>query len=251
MTDLVAWLRDLCRSFELEPYGLYCRRKDAMEWPITAHSEGELRQILEYGGCLEPLPQESSTLGNILEGALTSFLMEKLENRGDVLIRRGRDRGYPDIELTGTLFGNQYHAVDIKVARRAKSLLRTQSRITLYTGNTYFKYPELQWPSILRPFSDYATHSDLIAIYTLDEQSLERVKDLELIVHESWRIASKDRSSTTREYIGAVQSIERLREGQGEFETPEQFYAYWRKYPFRIPKSVSNQLAKLLQERSN
>jgi hypothetical protein len=91
----------------------------------------------------------------------------------------------------------------------------TNSRITLYTGNTYFKHPNLHWPGTFRPFSDYAGHVDILLLYTLNLETRGRAEDLELIVQEPWRIGSKERSSTTREYIGAVTEIERLREGRG------------------------------------
>jgi hypothetical protein len=73
-----------------------------------------------------------------------------------------------------------------------------------------------------------------------------RVEDLELVVHPAWRIASHKRSSTTREYIGAVTAIDDLRDGRGEFETAEEFYRFWRAYDFRITKQVQRQLDRLL-----
>ncbi len=143
------------------------------------------------------------------------------------------------------------HAIDIKAARRkvgkSGKSTQTQSRITLYTGNTYFRYPQLHWPATIRPFQDYGSHLSLIAIYTLNEASDGRIEDLELIVHETWRIGSKQRSSTTREYLGAVQKLDDLRAGKGEFDTEAAFYAYWRKYPFTIGRAVQQQLDKLLK----
>ena len=62
----------------------------------------------------------------------------------------------------------------------------------------------------------------------------------------TWTIASKQRSSTTREYIGAVVDIDDLREGRGDFDTPEAFYKFWRRYGFKIGKVVQQQLDKLL-----
>jgi hypothetical protein len=43
--------------------------------------------------------------------------------------------------------------VDVKVARRGPGRSRnTKSRITLYTGNTYFRYPSVRWPGTFRPW---------------------------------------------------------------------------------------------------
>ena len=135
-----------------------------------------------------------------------------------------------------------------KNPRKTGRSIQTDSRITLYTGNTYFRYPTLQWPGTFRPFQDYQSHLDVIAIYTLNETSHSRIDDFELIVQEPWRIASKQRSSTTREYLGAVMSIDDLRAGRGEFKTPEEFYAFWRRYQFRIGRAVQQQLDKLLAQ---
>ncbi|MGI8983874.1 MAG: type II restriction endonuclease [Acidimicrobiales bacterium] len=87
-------------------------------------------------------------------------------------------------------------------------------------------------------------HSDLPARSQLPRP----VRELELFVHQPWRIASRDRSSTTREYIGAVRDVEALRVGRGAFPTEEEFYRYWRAFPFRIPKAVERQLEKALAE---
>ena len=112
------------------------------------------------------------------------------------------------------------------------------------------RYPSLQWPGTFRPFGDYASHLDLIGIYTLDESISGRIRDLELLVNEPWRIASKMRSSTTREYIGAVQRLDELRFGQGAFATEEEFYKHWRAYRFKIGPTVQQQLDKLLAAQS-
>lgn len=161
---------------------------------------------------------------------------------------RGAERSYPDLEIGGGAFGGGFHAIDIKMARLSKSGLQTQSRCTLYTGNTYFKWPTIRWPGMFRPFDDYATHVDIIGIYRLDVGYRGRVRDLELFVHEPWRIASTERSSTTREYIGAVTEVAALREGRGQFQSEAAFYKYWRNYPFRVPKAVERQLQKALRE---
>jgi hypothetical protein len=105
----------------------------------------------------------------------------------------------------------------------------------------------LHWPGTFRAFNDYATHVDVLMIYTLNPDSNGRVEDLEIIVQEPWRIASRERSSTTREYLGAVTSLDALRSGLGAFATPAEFYDYWRKYPFRLSSQVQTQLQRLLK----
>jgi hypothetical protein len=211
----------------------------------------DLERQLRAGGHILPLPKESAALANVLEVSVVDFLLDRVGKIDGAVAVRGHERGYPDLELSGPAFGGGFHAVDIKVARRGvtktKKLTKyTQSRVTLYTGNTYFRYPKLHWPGTFRPFDDYVTHLDLIGIYTLNEATTSRIDDLEIIVQPPWKIASRQRSSTTREYIGAVQEIAALREGRGEFQGEAAFYEYWRKYRFKIGPAVQHQLDKLL-----
>ncbi|WYK06257.1 type II restriction endonuclease [Cereibacter sphaeroides f. sp. denitrificans] len=251
---VLEWLRALCNSYNLAPVAIFQRKGDHA-WPFTASDSEDLERKLGEGGHFLPLPKESAALANIVEVSLVDYLLDSVSGLDDVELIRGTERGYPDIELTGSRFEGRHFAIDIKAARRKTgargrvSERKTQSRITLYTGNTYFKYPQLHWPNTFRPFEDYAAHLDIIAIYTLDEARHGRILDLELIVQEAWRLGSKQRSSTTREYIGAVDDIDRLRKGLGDFETEEAFYKFWRNYNFKVGASVSKQLAKLLTQR--
>jgi hypothetical protein len=242
------WLRAQCAEYEFDVGGVFRRESDSSTWPIVAREPSELEAALESGGHLLPLPKEPAALANVLEVSIVDFLVARVSDLDDAALQRGTERGYPDLELAGEVFGGRPYAVDVKVAQRARTGggRRTQSRITLYTGNTYFKWPKLHWPGTFRPFDDYAGHLDVIAIYTLDTDSLARVRDLELIVQEPWRVASHKRSSTTREYIGAVDLIDHLRAGTGEFASPDEFYRYWRAFPFRVSPQVQRQLQRLL-----
>lgn len=247
LTTLLDWLRQAVAEYEIEPIAVY-RARGNHSWPLVAENDVDLRSKLEAGGHFLPLPKEPAALANILEVSLVNYLLGRLSDLGGAHGRRGTERGYPDIEISGARFGDRHHALDVKVARRNRSGRGTQSRITLYTGNTYFRYPQLHWPGTFRPFQDYASHLDLIALYTLEEDSVSRIGDLQLIVHEAWRIASQQRSSTTREYLGAVTSIADLEAGQGEFESEEEFYRFWRRFPFRVGKAVQRQLDRLLAQ---
>ena len=143
-------------------------------------------------------------------------------------MRIGTQRSFPDLEFSGPAFGNGVRAADIKCARRRKSGKALQSRIALYTGNTYFLWPQLKFSGILRPFSEYEELLSIVAVYDFRPDLPERITNLEVITHETWRIASRKRASATREYIGSVQDIGQLTAGEGEFESAEEFYRYWR-----------------------
>lgn len=243
---LLQWLRDTVAQYELDLVAVFRKHGASASWPVKAKDPDELERVLAAGGHFLPLPKEPAALANVLEVSLVDFLLEEAGQLRGAKAQRGTERGYPDLELTGRAFGGGHHAVDVKIARRNRTGKATQSRITLYTGNTYFRYPSLQWPGTFRPFEDYASHLDLLGIYTLDESMPGRIRDLELLVHEPWRIASKMRSSTTREYIGAVQRLDELRSGEGAFDTEDEFYKYWRAFRFKIGPTVQQQLDKLL-----
>lgn len=251
--DLESWLRAICQDYEYDLAGVY-RRTGQHTWPLTAQTDAVLEQQLADGGHLLPLPKEPAALANVLEVSVVDFILQRLLDVEGAQGRRGGERTYPDIEISGEAFGGGFHAIDIKIARRKVGKkgvsANTQSRVTLYTGNTYFRYPSLCWPGTFRPFEDYDSHLDVVGVYTLNTDSASRVDDLELIVQPPWKIASRQRSSTTREYIGGVVNIEDLRAGRGEFESAEEFYRYWRKYKFKIGDVVQKQLDRLLtQER--
>jgi len=245
--DLLHWLRDRCSEYRFEVGGIFLRSANH-EWPITATNANDLETQLDAGGHLLALPKEPAALANVLEVSLVDFLVAATKKEDGLEVKRGTERGYPDLEFSGPLLAGTFLAVDVKVARRAPGKRKTQSRITLYTGNTYFKFPDLVWPGMFRPFSQYAAHLDILVIYTLNTAIKGRVEDTELIVHEAWKLGSRERSSTTREYLGAVNDLERLRNGTGDFLKPEEFYRYWRAYPFRLSKGVQKQLEKLMRE---
>lgn len=245
-----------CGDYLYDLRGVF-RVAGSTQWPLAAADAADLERQLQGHGHLLPLPKEPAALANVLEVSIADFLLDRVASTdGTLTATRGGERFYPDLEITGPGVDGDFYAVDIKVAqrkipkKRSVQPTQTQSRITLYTGNTYFAYPTLHWPGTFRPFADYAQHLDVIGIYTLNRDSASRVDDLELIVQEPWRIGSRKRSSTTREYIGAVQGLDDLRQGLGEFKTAAEFYKFWRAYNFRIGGTVRNQLNKLLAQKN-
>jgi hypothetical protein len=202
MTDLLAWLRAELSQFRPQAAAILLNSNHG-RWPIRAGDQAELLRELDDRQALAPLPTESAALANVIEVGILQFLRRGLEAVNAqhpspvVKYASAGPRAYPDLEVGGPYFGGDDHveAVDIKVARRNKRGSQTQSRITLYTGNTYFKYPHLRLPGILRPFDDYARHLDVLVIYDFLPDGFDRLGNVEIIVHEAWRIASRERSS--------------------------------------------------------
>lgn len=131
-------LRQTCAGYEFEPIAIY-KKRGAHDWPLKAANEDALAAQLAAGEHFLPLPKEPAALANIVEVAVVDFLLDKLKGAA-VELTRGTERGYPDLEMK---VDGKYFAVDVKVARRKLSKKgvptgKTDSRITLYTGNTFF-----------------------------------------------------------------------------------------------------------------
>lgn len=253
---LIEWLKEHCAQFVFAPAGVF-QTDGELDWPLVANDTDELIDKLDTGGFLTPLPSESAALANVIEVALVDFLLERIQRLADdgedASAERGAARGYPDLEVDGDVFGGGPRAIDIKMARikvpKKGSPTKTESRITLYTGNTYFRYPSIKIGGIKRPFDEYREHLDIIGLYVFDETTKARVTSLELLVCEPWQVASRERSSTTREYIGAVESLADLRASRGAFTSKTEFYKYWREEykGFKTPRMIQRELDKRLR----
>lgn len=235
-SPLLAWLRRHTEGWTPSIVGVF--REDAIHhWPLTASSAPDLREKLTSSGHLLPLPSEPAALANVMEIELRQHLNEAAALTDGVETKEGTERSYPDMEVFGKPFGGGPRAVDIKCARRRASGTALNNRIALYTGNTYFLWPQLKFSGIARPFGDYQEHISIVVVYTFEPSLPERITNVEVVVHETWRIASRSRASATPEYIGSVQRIDELVEGRGEFASPTEFYDYWRHSTRRWKKS--------------
>lgn len=216
ITDIKSWISNILADFNFDIVGF-------------ATSKGNII----------PLNLEPGTLGNIIEGVLIAHISEKLEKAVNVKMVEGGNRYFPDIELTGELFKNKLIALDIKAARRSKvNANRTQSRITLYTFGTYLKFQDKKFPQTIRPFNEYDYQLDLLAIFDVDQEN-NTVGNFDLIIAEPWKIASKTASSATRDYVGAIMEIDKMKKEEGgAFASADEFYSYWGGIPRRGQKKL-------------
>jgi hypothetical protein len=224
--SLIGWLRRQIEGWQPSAVGIFQELAEH-EWPLSADSPADLRHILTETGHLLPLPTEPAALANVMEIDLRQHLIQAAEDEDALSVRVGTERSYPDLEFTGLALEDRYWAVDIKCARR-KSPTRLNNAIALYTGNTWFLWPQLKFGSVLRPFNDYQDHLAVLVMYEFDPDLPERIRDVVVVAHETWRVASKLRASATREYIGSVVRVDDLLAGRGEFKTRSEFYEFWR-----------------------
>lgn len=222
--DLLTWLRALFANWTPQVRALI-RVGDNDSLPMDALSDEGLLQELQGKGWLLPLPDESAALSNLFETEILDIVHSALEGE-EVTIRKGGSRSYPDFELEGAFFYGGPHAVDIKCARYSEKSV--DSTIALYTGNTYFLFPDLPFPGMLRTFGEYDERIAIVILYRYRPDLLERFSDVRVAIQPAWRIAGTTKPSSTRHYIGSVNRVADIVGGQGAFATEQDFYDYWR-----------------------
>lgn len=142
-STLLDWLREQTADWAPSVVGVF-REESPHDWPLTADSPSDLRDQLSKTGHLLPLPSEPAALANVMEIELRQHLARAAQEQPDIEITEGTERSYPDLEIAGAAFGEGTSAVDIKCARRNRSGTGLNNRIALYTGNTYFLWPQLK-----------------------------------------------------------------------------------------------------------
>lgn len=197
-------LRDLAKGYEFDVEGLYLKN-----------------------GKMRPLPSEAAVVGKVLEVSIEEFLTARLLRVTNLqVIPASSDRVYPDFTFDGPLIYPYRFALDVKCARVRGDGKKTESAITIGTFDAeYFRYPDERVGNIMAPYSTYSAHLCLIALYQYEKAT---ARNIELLVVEKWRVATKKRSSGTRCYIGASQSIADLRAEKGDFVSEEEFNEFWR-----------------------
>lgn len=182
-----------------------------------------------------PLPKESSVVGKVIETTIIEYVYRRLLAVPDLQAQKASsDRVYPDLSFSGVLVGPHQFALDVKCARRAEGGKKTQSSITIGTYDAeYFRYPDEKVGNIMAAYSSYAAHLALIALYDYVDTT---AKNIEVLVVEKWRVATRKSASGTRSYIAAKQDVESLRKERGGFESEEEFNRFWRAQPIKKSK---------------
>lgn len=182
-----------------------------------------------------PLPKEPAVIGKIIESTIIEYMYRRLLAVPDLQAHKASsDRVYPDLSFSGVLVGPYRFALDVKCARRATGGKKTQSAITIGTYDAeYFRYPDEKVGNIMAAYSSYAAHLALVALYDYVDTT---AKNIEILVVEKWRVATRKSASGTRSYIAARQDIESLRQERGDFESEEDFSRFWRAQPIKKAK---------------
>jgi hypothetical protein len=186
--------------------------------------------ILLDDDSLIPIPPNSTCITAIIEQQALKVLQGWCAEVGITMTPARNTREYPDSTIEGGPLRERLVALDVKTTRRTNDRRVSGFTIGSYAG--YFQHPDRQMPGCRIPYGQFSEHWIVGFIYTWDDErrSLDMVSDLELIVAEKWRIASRSTGTGTTKHIRSVQEINRLRREDGEFSRNEEFEDYWREY---------------------
>ena len=86
-------------------------------------------------------------------------------------------------------------------------------------------------PGCKFPYGEFDEHWIIGFIYSWNPEtdSLHMVSDVSVIVQPKWKIASKSTGTGTTFAMGSIKDIDKLRNGEGEFKSEDEFENYWRK----------------------
>ena len=183
--------------------------------------------IIDSDGKIHEIPKNLNFQA-LFEGAIMEKLKSLTKKFGIQVIDPKSIRAYPDIILEGGKLGKSRIAIDAKTGRRKGD--RTHFTLGSYAG--YFRKPDQKCGGCVRPYNEFDEHWVICFIYDWDpeENSLNMISNLQIIVQEKWKIASKGTGTGTTTAIGSIREISRIINGKGDFKNEKEFLKYWRSF---------------------
>ena len=162
------------------------------------------------------------------------LVLEKLEilksKHGISAIENKNIRSYPDMVLKDGALGSKIIALDVKTGRRSKN---GNTGFTLGSYAGYFRKPDKKLCcGGLFSYNDFTEHWDICFIYDWNEKAdtLHMISNIQRVVQEKWRLASRTTGTGTTTAIGSIKEINKIISGNGNFKTEKEFMDYWRNY---------------------
>ena len=213
MYDVKADLEELLEGFKWEVVGL----------------------LLEDQSVID-VPSDSRAISAIFEELVVERI-KPIARRYRCVLEEGGGREYPDITLRDIPGFKGKIAIDVKTSRKKSA--NTIGGFTIGTYLGYFRTPDKKVGTIRYPYGDYAQHWIVGLCYEFERYEEKvgdvvekkfRITDIEVIIQEKWRIASRRTGSGTTKHIRSITNIGDLKAGRGAFRSQEEFLEYWRNY---------------------
>lgn len=247
MTPICDWKEvGTAKVFDIRKILTEAFNRTGVEWHIKG--------VLNGKGNLYTLSDDTKLISKVFELVSFPIITKALEPHIQKWETEERQTVYPD--LTVILHG----AAPNKIAIDIKSTYRRDHELVAgFTLGSYTAYLRPPYTKNIRyPYTNYREHWIVGFIYSrvsgvkpevshVDkaDQVVAPIRDVELVVHEKWRLASDRPGSGNTTNIGSIREVSALREGRGIFTRFGErgrnvFEDYWRNFDRIPPRKYTN-----------
>lgn len=191
-----------------------------------------------------PLGSDTKVISTLFEIVTRQAVAKYADSEGLQLIEPTKQNHYPDFTLMHDHDDQHKIAIDVKTTYLNKG--KTQFGYTL-GGYTSYIRPETESKNIVFPYSEYKEHWIIGFVYKRKQEkrvasgkiysfrTLDKVpvpfEDVDVFMQEKWRIAGDKAGSGNTTNIGSIKgTMNDFVDGNGVFESEEEFLEYWRGY---------------------
>jgi len=184
--------------------------------------------FLEKDGNIISLPDIPQVITGLFQEVAKQKIKPFLKEHYNCQIIQGGAREYPEITAFGGKLGQAKIAIDIKTTRRVSTNRVSGFSIGSYAG--YFLHPERKLPGCKFPYGEFKEHWLVGFVYSWNPNadSLHMVSEIETIINQKWKIASRSTATGTTFAISSVRNLDNLRAGRGDFSSSQEFETFWR-----------------------
>ncbi len=201
--------------------------------------------IIDKSGWIYPHGTDTKVISVAFELVCNPIIFEVAKSLNYQVITPKSQNYYPDY----TLCKNPNSKAKNKIAIDVKSSYRKNNSTFSYTLGSFTSYirTEKESKNIVYPFSQYEEHWIIGFIYDRKtilntnqkhRYKMEKLNDItvpyenvDFFIQKKWRIASDKTGSGNTTNIGSIKgTIEEFIEGNGTFESEDEFLEYWRNY---------------------
>ena len=200
--------------------------------------------LIDQNQNVYPLGTDTKVLSTIFELVSRPHIVSVAEELGLIVEEPDKQNYYPDFTIYDPLSPFEKVAIDVKTTYRPN---RDSTFGYTLGGYTSFIRREKSSKNILYDYSEYRSHWILGFVYERNaaaqnaKPEVKKATDLlgiplaiegiEIFLQQKWKIASDKAGSGNTTNIGSIKGkIEEFENGQGPFESEEEYLEYWRGY---------------------
>jgi len=208
--------------------------------------EWDLIGIITKSSKVYTLSYDSKILSGIFE-ILTEPIVQRVADNNNLVLVKGVQNQYPEFTLYNESSPDEKIAVDMKSTYRQRNVGGDVKPFSFTLGSyrSYLQDPDGK-KGILFPYKEYKEHWVIGFIYDRNpgyknveiKEIIEAAglqppySNIEFFVQEKHKISGKTKGSGNTTNIGSIKkkSVSDFIEGNGPFQTKEEFENYWRTF---------------------